>query len=167
MLAKSCYSGIMSHHREMQLSHTECNTKEKRCMVQFRWVTLYHSSLAAIWNYLAWWFAFVFWSFPPGQNPHSTKTSSALFTVNLDSEDTAVVVVDSINIWEIIFPSSYSRIHGKTGLRWPALGMLRWQRVMSVPRLASGISYTEFPSQPTHGWKWRYVMSMTVTAGLQ
>lgn len=50
------------------------------------------------------------------------KTSSILSTiVNLDAEGTAVVKADSIIFWQVVFPSSYPRIRGKTVLRCPAL----------------------------------------------
>lgn len=62
-VAKSCHSGITSHYRDAAQPH-RMQYKWERYTLQCRWVMLYHSTLAASWSYLAWWFAFVFWSFP-------------------------------------------------------------------------------------------------------
>lgn len=109
-VAESCHSRIMSHYRG--------TTQPQR--MQYKWEKVYYSfacysfakscSTIAPWLpseiiLLGWWFAFVFWSFPPQQNPHRTKMPSTLIPVNLDSEDTAVVVADSITLRKMFFPS--------------------------------------------------------------
>lgn len=178
----------MFYYRKTLLGHTEHSTNEKGTY-RFHWVMCYHSALAAIWNYLAWWFLFVFWSFAPrshsyrGRTPMRAKTSSILSTtVNLDAEGTAEVKAILLFFWQVVFPSSYPRIRGKTVLRCPApvYAEVTLCDVNSKASLQNKMH--RLPQPPTPLWVWGNFMSMskfrvicytalpakmTVTAGLQ